>query len=626
MNPDTKKRPNAASGTPVRRRLMRRQPAACKRAASILFLTLLVTLSLAQPVTVTPVGEWPGFQRGSAQAVTVAGGYAYVAAGGVYIFDTSQLSNLAPVGIYATPDARDVVVVGQHAYVADWETGLQIVDVSNPAYPRRVGECSINGRARRLVVRDNYAYVASAPIWDGQSNQGGGLQVIDVSDPTQPRVVGEHTYFNSPCVWCVGCAYDVAVKGNYAFLAEEESQLIRGEPRGTLAAFDISDPTFPWLVTSFDTSSSRAGSVTISGNHAYVGNYNSESGLLILDISNPTAPTQVGGYATFDTVRDVAVVGTHAYLAKYPDQSGDGVGVEVLDVSDPANPVRLGGIGNVWPNFFGRVLAVAEDRLHVAAYSGYWIFDLANPAQPQLAAEYDTAGGGKEVIVSGDIAFLIEGRVGLHTFDISNPSQPVRVGGFRTTGSPGAVAVHQGRAFLTEYGSVVKNAESRVRLQVLDVANPAQPSRLGGCDLGIDGGWGARLAVLGGYAYVASGAQGLHVTDVNDPANPVLVGQYSSDWSVLNVAASQTHVYLIGHREDPSTGQQRRLEVLDVSVPTNPHRIGTYDLPGYAYHLSVLGQQVYSTSGPDGFQVIDVSDPTAPQRIGGVKLKVGQEP
>lgn len=620
MKLHTNQRLSTSRRTPVCRRRIRRLLDAFTRATGVLFLPLLVTLSLAQPVTVTPVGEWPGFQRGPAQAVTVAGGYAYVAAGGVYIFDASQVTNLAPVGIYATPDARDVVVIGQHAYVADWETGFQIVDISDPAHPRRVGECSINGWARRLVVRDNYAYVASAPIRDGQSNQGGGLQVIDVSDPTQPRVVGEHTYFNSPCVWCVGSAYDVAVKGNYAFLAEEEAQLIGGEPRGTLAVFDISDPTFPWLVTSFDTSSSGARSVTISGNHAYVGNYNSESGLLILDISNPAAPTRVGGYATFDTVADVVVVGNRTYFAKFPNQSGI-EGVEVLDVSDPGNPARLGGLGNVWPNFFGRALAVTDGTLYVAAYSGLWIFDLTNPTQPQLAAEYDTAGGGKEVVVSGDITFVIEGRVGLHTFDLSNPSQPVRIGGFRTTGSPGAVAMHQGRVFLTEQERVLRDAESRVRFQVLDVANPAQPRRLGGCDLGMDTGWPPRLAVLGEHAYVASGSQELHVIDTNDPSNPVPVSRYSSDWSVINVAASQTHVYLIGHREDPSTGQQRRLEVLDVTVPTNPQRIGTYDLPGYAFYLSIVGQQVYSTSGPDGFQVIDVSDPTAPKRLGGCDIE-----
>lgn len=95
----------------------------------------------------------------------------------------------------------------------------------------------------------------------------------------------------------------------------------------------------------------------------------------------------MGGYATLDTVRDVAVVGNRAYLGKYANE-----GVEVLDVSNPGKPVRLGGIGNVWPNFFGHGLAVADGTLYVAAYSGLWVFDLANPAPPQLVAEYDTAG------------------------------------------------------------------------------------------------------------------------------------------------------------------------------------------------------------------------------------------
>src|SRR5687767_7737414 len=44
------------------------------------------------------------------------------------------------VGGYDTSgQALGVAVSGNFAYVADWDAGLQVIDVSNPANPQRVG-------------------------------------------------------------------------------------------------------------------------------------------------------------------------------------------------------------------------------------------------------------------------------------------------------------------------------------------------------------------------------------------------------------------------------------------------------------------------------------------------------
>jgi hypothetical protein len=58
-----------------------------------------------------------------------------------------------------------VAVSGHYAYVADWDAGLQVIDVSDPANPRRVGGYDTPGYALGVAVSGNYAYVAD----------GGGL-------------------------------------------------------------------------------------------------------------------------------------------------------------------------------------------------------------------------------------------------------------------------------------------------------------------------------------------------------------------------------------------------------------------------------------------------------------------
>jgi hypothetical protein len=87
-------------------------------------------------------------------------------------------------------------VAGNHAYVADEDAGLQVIDVSNPTNCVRVGGCDTSGSAYGVAVAGNHAYVA-----DG----GAGLQMIDMSNPTNcVRVwgynTGESTHFTAVTV------------------------------------------------------------------------------------------------------------------------------------------------------------------------------------------------------------------------------------------------------------------------------------------------------------------------------------------------------------------------------------------------------------------------------------------
>jgi hypothetical protein len=63
---------------------------------------------------------------------------------------------------------------GHYAYVAAQYVGLQVIDMSNPANPRWVGSYDTPGEARAVAVAGNYAYVADGP-W--------GLQILRVHLP-----------------------------------------------------------------------------------------------------------------------------------------------------------------------------------------------------------------------------------------------------------------------------------------------------------------------------------------------------------------------------------------------------------------------------------------------------------
>ena len=76
------------------------------------------------------------------------------------------------IGEYETPgNARSVVVSNNIAYVADYDTGLQIIDVSNPQNPALLGSYHTPSWASSVFISNNIAYVADEYL---------GLQIIDV--------------------------------------------------------------------------------------------------------------------------------------------------------------------------------------------------------------------------------------------------------------------------------------------------------------------------------------------------------------------------------------------------------------------------------------------------------------
>jgi len=77
-----------------------------------------------------------------------------------------------------------VAVQGRYAYVGVGPR-LVVVDVGDPARPVEVGQTGVlPGVVQDVAVSGSYAYVAD---WDG------GLRVIDVSDPSSPRIAARAT-------------------------------------------------------------------------------------------------------------------------------------------------------------------------------------------------------------------------------------------------------------------------------------------------------------------------------------------------------------------------------------------------------------------------------------------------
>ncbi|MHB1035149.1 MAG: Ig-like domain-containing protein [Pirellulales bacterium] len=313
--------------------------------------------------------------------------------------------------------------------------------------------------------------------------------------------------------------------------------------------------------------------------------------------------------------------GTHAITARQSlpgeEESTDSAALTTtIDTMMPffVNPVRLGEHHTTGG---AEDMAVSGTRAYVAdGRAGLVIIDVTNPAAPVRLGEYDILGHAEGIAVSGTLAYVANtflagpnhpnNIAGLDIFDVSNPATPVRLGRYETIGQGHGVAVSGTLAYL---------AGAEAGLVIIDVSNPAAPRRAGGWNTG---GSANGVAISGTRAYVADTISkgpdnnperiaGLEIVDVSNPAAPVRLGRYETSGQGYDVAVSGTLAYVATY--------DAGLVIIDVTNPAAPVFFGSYDTSGYAFGVAVSETLAYVA---DYFllRIIDVSNPAKPWQLG----------
>jgi len=236
----------------------------------------------------------------SAVDIVVVGGHAYLAdyGGGLRVLDVSDPANPAEVSYYPLPEATDrachLDVAGGYAYVTDSSGRLRVFDITNPGQPSPVAiyEGDGYGSFGDVQVVGDYAYTA-----------GDGLRVLDVSDPAQAGEVGR-------------CP---AVVGNSLHVMDGYAYVIGGESGETLWVVDVSDPASPTAVSTYTLPVFLAVAVRVADHPvtgarlAYINT--TWNGLWVVDVSDPARPAAAGSFASWGPGVGVYAAGESVYLA-----------------------------------------------------------------------------------------------------------------------------------------------------------------------------------------------------------------------------------------------------------------------------------------------------------------------
>jgi hypothetical protein len=186
------------------------------------------------------------------------------------------------------------------------------------------------------------------------------------------------------------------------------------------------------------------------------------SGLRVIDVSNPSAPIEIGATEIPYFARDVTVLGGLAYIA---DSYG---GLRVIDVSNPEEPVEIGTLDSPDPSLG---VAVSDGRAYLAnGYGGLRIIDVSNPEQPVELGAYAPGYEVFDVAVVGAIAYL--GTYHIRAVDVSDPAAPSEIGGFDAYSfvrsgfavTVGGLTVADGLVYAIKPGSLFAHPETRLHI------------------------------------------------------------------------------------------------------------------------------------------------------------------
>ena len=304
-------------------------------------------------------------------------------------------------GVYALEwrDARLYVVQGGY---------FRVYDVRDPARPRLLEELllvsnggDVNGTTLRLA--DHRAYVTL-----GFYSGFGYSAMIDL-DSSPPRVVAT----NLP-VWSTGCNQDTVV-----------FNLLSGD---RMEVWDLSDPRhFRQLATaSVVPPGYFLWECVVQDDVLYV---SSSRGLTMVDVSDPTHPRPLGTFeADIYHQGNIAIQDGWAYVAA-------NAFLHVVDVHDPSHPREVQRISSPYA-IYGSDLIAQGDRLYrLTAESGganrLTVYDITSPADIQqltvafLPDLYFSA----RMQINPEHVLFAPGRGGWMAYDLHDPDAITRISG-----------------------------------------------------------------------------------------------------------------------------------------------------------------------------------------------------
>jgi hypothetical protein len=295
---------------------------------------------------------------------------------------------------------------------------------------------------------------------------------------------------------------------------------------------------------------------------------------------------------------------------------GEHGGLRLFSLLDPLEPVEVGIYES--PGSARRIARTGSLIYLADGMAGLRVIDVSNPRLPVLIGEVQFPGDAQDLVIEAGFAYLATGE-GIEIVDISNPTNPISVGRLETPGSARRIDV-QSFAYpvpspdpnLPEGTQIVAHlafvADGARGLQVIDIQLPISPAHVGS----LDPPWDVLdVKVVAPFAFVAAGSNGLRIFDLSNPLEPSEISAVDTPGEAVSVEIHGIYALVADSRGG--------LTVYDVSLPATPQHISSLDTPGNAQSLALHEHYIYVADGVHGIRIIDFSSPFSPFEAGVVE-------
>tara|TARA_E500000318_G_scaffold2060_2_gene2866 strand:+ start:2462 stop:4486 length:2025 start_codon:yes stop_codon:yes gene_type:complete len=307
-------------------------------------------------------------------------------------------------------NAKFIRQIDDHFIVVGWNS-IGIYDI--PTNP--ISMINTTHEHTHIEIEDDLAIASAGQI----ETSGLAASLFDLSDIRSPQWVADFP---------VDEPFGIELKDARAYIAAK---------RDGLMVFDVSPPSSPDLIATYNTSANQAGTpntrdITIAGNHAYAIDRN--AGLTTYELSATNELTPIGSLAFGQAAHRIGVQGNLAFV------SGASA-LFIVDISDPTHPNTLSQIGILpgtrtyiqRPHLDGNLLYTPD------LDNGYRIFDLSDPTQPIELAQFDAdvvidattyTGLVYDLLTDQDLLYVAMSSFGFAVYDNTDPFNPVLLNHF----------------------------------------------------------------------------------------------------------------------------------------------------------------------------------------------------
>ena len=400
---------------------------------------------------------------------------------------------------------------------------------------------------------------------------------------------------------------DFVISGDYAYIATEDNS-------AEIMVVDIFTMT---QVNTIDLAGNGdATGVDITGSTLVIVRDNSgDEEMYFYDVSTPEGTlTELGSTELSENMTDVVVSSSYAF-ATSTDNTDELFVVRISDYTE-VNTVNLTGDENA------NALTLVGSNLYIVknddgSEEDVYLLDVSSPeGSITTTSSLDTGTDNNDIVIDADEDFAF-----VATDDNSEEVLVIDLSSFTATQTGNTNSNSNANAIAQFGGQLFVGTDDDSRELALFKTNEGGwdfPALIGSANK--SGNHDAySIDVDGTFAYLGTDANGsddeLFIYDISTPSSPTLLGSFDVGADVYDLDADGDYVYLA------TADNSRELDIIDVSTKSSPVRVGSYNMSGNnnAFAVEYLSGSVYmgrDSSGNDEFWIIDVSTPASPTLTG----------